>query len=241
MATVVPSEERCIELADCSLAVSPSISAPICSHISLLFWYTLTEPLLLSTPLFLLAPIATVEPSPDKLIEIPELSLLASPSISDPICTQFKLPSQLIKNSGCMICERYFLFPFLFLTTPEFLLISSSLKKTSDPVRDSNWLIKLLFLPIWQDHKTIRLKFNFFSFDLYLFNLDESINSLPILIPSELPWAIKCNSSRGLNFDFKLFIWSIIFDTYFPPVSKVNMLVPIKLFESSLIQLSKLS
>ena len=88
IATMVPSEERLTDRPDISPSASPSISPPIFVQLSFTYWYILTWPLSSPFPSLEIAPIATTEPSSERLTEKPDRSPSASPAILSPICVQ---------------------------------------------------------------------------------------------------------------------------------------------------------
>ncbi len=103
MATLLPSEERDTETPDWSLPASPSISDPTCTQTPLESLYIRTWPASLPASSLPLAPMATLLPSEERDTEYPDWSPAASPSISDPTCTQTPLESLYIRTWPALI------------------------------------------------------------------------------------------------------------------------------------------
>ena len=95
IATIAPLEDKLTENPNWSLAELPSISFPICTQAVPFHSYIRAWPLL---SLFLIEPITTIEPSEDKLTELPDLSFDASPFISLPFWVQ-AVPFHLYKRT----------------------------------------------------------------------------------------------------------------------------------------------
>ena len=83
----VPSVDKLIAFPKLSPIFCPSILSPICCQLPSLFLNIRTCPL--SSPLssLLIDPIATTEPSAERLTEYPDKSLLFDPNIVEPTCT----------------------------------------------------------------------------------------------------------------------------------------------------------